>query len=86
MKTIKTKKYTHSNENTPYTHDGTKEERKEGRKLMKSIRHKLLMNIPLTDTEQHLADEFHISKDYKLNTNNDARIYNYYRNINNAKI
>ncbi len=81
MKTIKTKKYTHSNENAPYTHDGTKEERKEGRKLIKSIRHKLLMNIPLTNIEQYLVNEFNISKDYKLNTNRDVIIYNFYRNI-----
>lgn len=69
---MKNKKY------IPYLHLYPKDIRKKGRKLVKSIRHKLLMNIPLTKEEQILKDEFGITKDFRLNTNRDAMIYSYY--------
>ena len=69
----------HSDEGQPYIHNYTKDIRKKGRTLVKSIRHKLLMNIPLTVDEKALADEFGIRKDWKLNSNRDGMIYCHYK-------
>ena len=85
MKAIKTPKYQHSNNGTPYEHLGNKDERKEARKFVKSLRHKLLLNIPLSEAEKSIVEEFEITKDYKLNTNHDVIIYRVFKNYGNDK-
>ena len=40
----------------------TKEVRKERRRLFKSVRHKLLMHIPLTDEEEALRERYDIDE------------------------
>lgn len=53
MKTIKTPKGTHNRiSHGSWKKYGRKEERKANRALFKSVRHKLLMQIPLTDEEE----------------------------------
>ena len=85
MKAIKTPKYMHSNNGTPYEHLGNKDERREARKFVKSLRHKLLLNIPLSEAEKSIVEEFEITKDYKLNTNHDVIIYRVFKNYGNDK-
>lgn len=65
----------------PYLHSYPKDIRRKGRKLVKGIRHKLLMNIPLTNNKQILKKEFGITKNCKLNSNRDAMIYSYYTEL-----
>ena len=68
MKTIKTPKGTHNRCNHgSWDKYGTKEERKANRRLFKSIRHKLLMCIPLT------AEETNYRKQYKIEVNTPMR-------------
>lgn len=85
MKAIKTPKYKHSNNGTPYEHLGNKDERKEARKFVKSLRHKLLLNIPLSEVEKSIVEEFNITKDYKLDTNYDVIVYREFKNYDNER-
>lgn len=67
MKAIKDKRRDH---NRPYEGEwcyrGDKDERKERRKMFKSVRHKLLMRIPLTDEENDFKLQNHIYEDSKM--------------------
>lgn len=43
-----------------------KDERKERRKMFKSVRHKLLMHIPLTDDEEAYREKYGIEANTKM--------------------
>lgn len=43
-----------------------KDERKERRRLFKSVRHKLLMHIPLTDEEEAFRERYGIEVNTKM--------------------
>lgn len=51
MRTLKTPKNRHECDNPANDHWGTKEERKQYRKMLKVIRHKTMMHIPLSEEE-----------------------------------
>lgn len=49
-----------------WSHYGDKTERKERRKLFKSIRHKLLMRIPLNEEEEAFRQRYNIDENTKM--------------------
>lgn len=63
MRTIKTPKGLHNRlHHGLWSQFGTKEERKERRRLFKSVRHKLLFHIPLTDEEENFRASRNINE------------------------
>lgn len=67
MKAIKDKKGTHNRGyGGPIYEYYTKEERKERRKMFKSVRHKLKMQIPLTAEEEEYRIAHRINSDSKM--------------------
>lgn len=50
-----------------------KDERKERRRLFKSVRHKLLMHIPLTDEEEAFRDRYGIEENTKMLYNGKSK-------------
>lgn len=49
-----------------WRHYGDKQERKERRKLFKSVRHKLLMHIPLTAEEDEFRRQYNIEENTRM--------------------
>ena len=50
-----------------------KDERKERRRLFKSVRHKLLMRIPLTDEEEALRERYDIDEHTQMTHDGKSR-------------
>ena len=50
-----------------------KDERKERRKMFKSVRHKLLMHIPLTDEEEAFRERYGIEANTKMLYNGKSK-------------
>lgn len=66
MKTIKTPKNIHNRPAHGEWNYYDKETRKQCRKLFKSVRHKLLFRIPLTDEEEEYRRKHNIKEDTKM--------------------
>lgn len=67
MKTIKTPKRIHNRRPYgPWNDYGDKDERKYNRKLFKTVRHKLLFQIPLSDEEEEYRKKYNITPNLKM--------------------
>lgn len=79
MRTIKDTKGIHNRiRHGSWSRYGTKEERKERRKLFKRVRHKLLMHIPLNEQEESFRNQWQIDEKTKMDCRGLPCIYGKY--------
>ena len=74
MKTMKDKRGCHKRNGELCTNFfDTKEVRKERRKMFKSVRHKLLMHIPLTEEEEAYREKYDIDEHTQMTYDGKSR-------------